>query len=85
MGTSEHQAAASAVARAKVRPGVPVLIIVRNPQHSADAVMRECNELLEGSEHQVRTGHTDDGAWIEVTVGAASADSGDMPEPPILL
>jgi hypothetical protein len=86
VGTAEHQGAAAAAARAKARPGIPVLIIIRNPAHSADAVVKECDELLEGVHHQVRKGESDDGAaWVEVTVDEPAADSGDMLEPPIML
>jgi hypothetical protein len=86
VGTPEHGGAAAAAARAKTRPGIPVLIIIRNPAHSVDAVVRECEELLEGVHHQVKTGGAEDGSsWVEVTVDEPHEDSGDMTEPPIML
>jgi len=87
MATPEDQHAAEAISDAKAKPLSPIVIVIRNPLTSVDALVAAIRRALEGSEAQsrLRTGKTADGSdfveltWLERTGSAPPEFRGGGP------
>jgi len=87
MATPEDRHAAEAIRDAKAKPLSPIVIVIRNPLTSVDALVAAIRRALEGSEAQsrLRTGKTADGSdfveltWLERTGSAPPEFRGGGP------